>query len=346
MRLPPLALLALSVASCRTPSPSTATTAQSAVAPTPSTVAPSPSVAPPAPSPPRVAPCDALMAEHRESVARLPPGEEGGPPVLPAHLGECVAVPGGAWAVVLHDDVPPEGERSFHWLVRWRGDDGTSAELLPPIESPHCPEPASTCNLPARGGVAFDALRTFDVDGDGRMEFFVGAEHRAEEGVYGATRAIYALRDGQVQEVDVGLAFGRIQGVDDVDHDGRVDVLSHGPYTGDEDACSPFPVRVIGPLLVGHSLGGGRFNWEDDVARAFARRSCPRQPTALATPQDIACARLWGWSPERTRRALRCRALRPSDDCRRLAAGVCGDFAVRDDWAQAPAPVSLEAPTP
>jgi hypothetical protein len=297
--------------------------------------------------PVHMTPCEALTAEHRAVQVPAPPPDE--PPVVrvPEHVGECFPVAGGAWAIVLERG-ESEGSPVFRWSVRWRGDDGATASLIPELASPHCGEGAQGCNLPSIGLVTLDAPRVTDLDGDGRMEFYVGAVHEAEEGIYSDSRAFYTLRNGSIAAVELPLPTGTsLDGVDDVDHDGRLDLLSHGPYTGsDTSSCSGFPTRMTGPLLLAHSLASGGWSWTDEVARTFARRACPRAPRALSNAQDVVCARLWGWDAARTRRSIRCRAPRQSDSCDQPPRDVCGDYDVRAAWAAATPPLSLAAPAP
>ncbi len=287
------------------------------------------------------------MALHRAVQVPTPQPDEYPAVRGPEHVGECFPVAGGAWALPL-DSTPGEGRTIYRWAVRWRGDDGATATLIPELASPHCGEEVQGCNLPMIGLVTLDAPRVTDLDGDGRMEFYVGAVHQAEEGIYSDSRAFYTVRGGAIAAVELPIPTGvSLDGVDDVDHDGRLDLLSHGPYTGsDTSSCSGFPSRMTGPLLLAHGLASGGWSWTDEVARTFALRTCSRAPRALSNAQDVACARLWGWDAARTRRAIRCRAPRPSDSCDRPPRDVCGDYDVRASWAAATPPLSLAPPAP
>jgi hypothetical protein len=290
-----------------------------------------------------------MMAAHL-AITLPPPREDGTPtPQRPERVGVCVPAPGGAWAIVLDTSGPPgESGPIVRWVVRWRGDDGATAAFAPVLSSVSDGVNPEGRNLASTGTVTFDAPRTADLDGDGRMEIYVGAVHEANEGVYSAARAFYALRDGAVVAVALpALGGAALQGVEDIDHDGRVDLLTYGPYEGeDTSSCSGFPDRVTGPLMAVHRLADGGWSATDEVARTSAMRACPRAPTALANANDVACARLWGWEAARTRRAIRCRALRPNESNCGAAPppDFYGDYDVRAAWASATPPLTLVAP--
>jgi hypothetical protein len=116
----------------------------------------------------------------------------------------------------------------------------------------------------------------------------------------------------------------------DVDHDGRPDLGTAGPY-GKVEALSPVgnaPYRFMRSHFIQHSLPDGTFSTTDAVALADFRAQCPRRPALDAVPTNdiddaafaIACARAWGASEAEVRAELEpqcdawCRAFNP-DDC-------------------------------
>jgi hypothetical protein len=114
-----------------------------------------------------------------------------------------------------------------------------------------------------------------------------------------------------------------IDEVKDVDRDGRLDILTPGPYSDvSTDMGGGFGAGELAEnLLVAHSLSDGTFSLDDPVAVAAARRWCPRSPRITfarngESAEDeererfrhnasIICARLWGQTTESLTRAIR-----------------------------------------
>ena len=61
--------------------------------------------------------------------------------------------------------------------------------------------------------------------------------------------------------------------VEDFDHDGRLDLVTPGPYV----AHMGDSTEITGPSLLAHTVGDGTFAFDDALARGFARRHCPRR---------------------------------------------------------------------
>jgi hypothetical protein len=75
-----------------------------------------------------------------------------------------------------------------------------------------------------------------------------------------------------------------IHEAEDVDADGRLDLLLYVIVGGDHDvACGSYYARP-----------DGSFSLSDEGARAAARAWCPRRPTRPSTLEQILCALLWG----------------------------------------------------
>jgi hypothetical protein len=167
---------------------------------------------------------------------------------------------------------------------------------------------------PTWGSIALAVLGTFDYDGDGESEILLEG-HAADEGANRHTTEAWTFHDGKV--VPYGPLRGvEILAVEDVDNDGRPDVVSAGPYARVQ-AVSGIggTYRVAPPLFARHSLPGGAFSEADAVARDFSRSKCPRKPLldfgtgpgATQFNDDVAesvvCARLWGATAAEIRRA-------------------------------------------
>jgi len=120
----------------------------------------------------------------------------------------------------------------------------------------------------------------------------------------------------------------------DVDHDGRPDLLTRGPYEAvDYPDAFGNSHNAVEPLFVAHSLLDGSFSMTDAVAVAFTRSKCPSRPKldmttdtsmswdyAIATP--IVCARLWGSTEQAVTRMW-------DQSC---ATADAGDFWVCQTW--------------
>jgi len=214
----------------------------------------------------------------------------------------------------------------------------------------------------------------FDFDGDGSPERLVEA-HRYDELIHGipllavltADRSAYpgakrysgeTLRDERLDRRDTP----RVDRAEDVDGDGRPDLILRTPFTAEWGYVADLdPLLLVHVPLLAHSLPDGTFSESDAVARAFAQRSCPEPPTQLApashtqaarveTGRRIACARLWGRTPASVLAALRphCATYdEPSGDqgrernlfARALAPGECPHW--WRQWAEARAPFAL-----
>jgi len=154
----------------------------------------------------------------------------------------------------------------------------------------------------------------FDWDGDGTVEAVVHQnEWQHEADGSGAVRILRA-RNGALVPYAPAAAFAPIQGVRDIDDDGRPDLLLPSPWHTIE-SCGPGPREVLGVERVAHALPDGTFTEADAVARGYLARRCE---TALregvfamdeTSPEllALACARRAGASAEGVVAALRAR---------------------------------------
>jgi hypothetical protein len=156
------------------------------------------------------------------------------------------------------------------------------------------------------GSRSIHTLVVGDIDGNRDPEIFLaGGIH--EEGPDPGWTLLLSFKDGAIGPY-AGAKDVDVNGVEDVDHDGRLDLLTSGRYSGIEansQIGSSYP--VIEGLFVAHTLSDGGFSMTDSVAKAALKKTCPKkEPISLppdtewVEPTDAAkqvlCARAWGAS--------------------------------------------------
>jgi hypothetical protein len=303
-----------------------------------------------APAPPSAPPgaqaraaCEAVLAENRRLLATAPqPRPEGEIDFAKA----CFPVRGGAWALrLLEWQTDPsgwEGEMSGRYeLVYAR--DGLSPQIVA--------LPKGYDGL--HQGISNAAIATptfFDFDGDGEPEIFLHRHTHEHEGPSDDEGLLLTFRDGQVRPYP-GLP-AKYDRLEDVDGDGRHDLVYY-PYAEEREApCSGFGYTWLGPAFVAHSLPGGAFAIDDDVARGFARRACPARPKPAAPRDDDEgateapaelCARIRGASRAESIAVLKrqCKAPASPDLACQEAPGVCHDYDNRAALLKASPPFVL-----
>jgi hypothetical protein len=125
------------------------------------------------------------------------------------------------------------------------------------------------------------------------------------------------FKNGTISTYARGLTFDQAE---DVDHDGRVDLLTFAPYQVvlHEGGCMPGDRNMTGPTLLLHSLADGGFSRDDDAARDFARQQCAGRPRHLVLAEDagleldshqslirVACQQIWGASDADQQKQIR-----------------------------------------
>lgn len=145
-----------------------------------------------------------------------------------------------------------------------------------------------------------------DIDGDGEPEVLVRSGDVAAR-VFSSE--LLTARDGQVRRVSELM----VTGFEDVDSDGRLEVLSPGPYL--RSTWMPFELFAarVGP--------DGALHLNDSVAKERFRDRCPAPPDHYLVgdhglydlgPQ-IVCARVWGVSAAQVRATLQAECIRHRD---------------------------------
>lgn len=217
-----------------------------------------------------------------------------------AWLGRCNAAGSGAWAFEplresFVEDEENDGDLVYQVSVRLIYVDAVGATV-------HGVEQVFSLDVFSEFvSIPLPPRPIFDFDGDGRLE----ATWTLDQGQH---VELVTATPTHVEVVPLGV---RIAGWVDADHDARPDILTLGPYTQNE--CYEWSYEWGMPSLLAHSTEGLAFSSTDAVAASFAREICPCAPSALLagdaasgegplyaarTLVHIACARLWGASPE------------------------------------------------
>jgi hypothetical protein len=307
--------------------------------PTHATAEPGPAVVQPP------TPCERLLAPHRAVTA----GVDADSWMRRAPMGQCVPARGGVWALVVEATRPSGLAR---WGLHWMSDQGVEARLVPESGTGACDDDFE-CNFDDYGVLAFEPLRLTDVDRDGVEELYLGAVFSANEGVYSATHGFYEVAGEpaapQIARVPDLPALGGhvLEGIADVDADGGVDLLTHGPYVGFvEHLCSGFSFRVQGPMFLLHQQADGSWRWDDEVAMAHAAAECGSAQMEESSLLQVACDRIRGKTAAKTIAPLRCRPWRQGEDpcADEPPAGVCEEHALLMAWARAVPPLVLGRP--
>lgn len=334
-RLP--ACLLILVSACRHPPPPPTTPATSVAADVPA-VAVTPVDAGPPPSL-----CDRALASHRAVRARQ--HDDAAWNEALDSFGKCLPTSRGAWVVALDSLTPSDpdaGDVHLDGVWSVQRVDASGAAVRARRETSW-----TDYNM-----LHVEHASTFDYDGDGEAEIVLYTNESAHESADSPHGEVLTFRDGAV------VAYAPAAGVEptearDVDQDGRPDLLTVKPYDGEgDDSPSGFTYNMSGPQLVAHSIAGGQFSRDDDVAKRFARAACPQRVAnvfgATASQENAAaavvCARIWGVPAATVAReiARRCATVdesgSPSENPRRPR---CGDVRVLTRWARLTPPVTL-----
>ena len=156
----------------------------------------------------------------------------------------------------------------------------------------------------------------FDYDGDGDPEVLLVESDWEESEKHDIRRTIKTLRSGKLANYPHAPPLHALSRMEDVDHDGRPDLYSPGPYSklmrpscgggADEEPA-------VDPIFLFHSLGDGKFSAVDavaqkavadcsataDISLAKARsKATAKTGTHAVLIKDIVCARMRGQSAD------------------------------------------------
>lgn len=320
------AFLAALLAACAPPpAPLPVAAVEAPARPPADTSAPAPS-APPAPPPPD--PCAELGRAHHEVVdgsplAPLARQRGSTPPLIAPFFGKCLPTPHGHWAVVITEarEDPPADVAC--WAIVHVDAGGRTARAYPPAlgygDAARCRATFDDANLVYGNwsSVSFADPVLADLDGDGEPEIFVKRDGSHQNQDVGDADLVWTYRDGAVVPFPPLRNFG-VTALRDVDGDGRLDAVTHGDlHTSGGHRCGLMSMErfpVVGPELLAHAHADGTFSFDDDTARAFAKKQCPRRPARIGGGKQIGCALLWGASEREISRSLGiCSSPRPSE---------------------------------
>ncbi len=237
---------------------------------------------------------------------------------------ECHADAKGVWGVVIEQtslrtssvqgDAPTLASLEVGWRLTRRNDrdGGTASESWArPFVAPGLASDWVNWSIMdlSWGTLTVETPRFFDYDGDGIDEVILSS-HAHTEGYSPRAFELWTAVDDAVVRYPNPLTT-RIVDIEDVDHDGRPDLLT---IEAGADLVSPIgEPRRAGPIVTYHSLPGGTFSGRDGVARALFEKECRpalRTLTAASLPEDdetlvthLVCARAAGM-PARAIREL------------------------------------------
>lgn len=280
--------------------------------------------------------CERLSREHESTLRAAAPARARRNGIHPAAVAVCKDAGDGAWletarSVVVTDTGLTDliaGNRVLTFILP----DGTQLEARSEALGPY-----------ARV-VSGQQREVGDLDGDGRAEFLLYTDDHS------APLVVLTARNGAITRAALPANL-EPSSPDDVDSDGRMDLLSAARYALTDDCPPPPALDLSEPALQWVALNeGSRLVTDSDEARAFVRAQCPERPTVLlpsAAPSSwsatthlplilrrLACARAWGASmseieallPQRWPAPLRCH---PRASLVSFAASVRLPFALR-----------------
>jgi hypothetical protein len=307
-------------------------------------------------------PCKALTAERRAEMERVKAVSESKDP-----LGRADAVSeevrsafvrctktkkGGAWGLALRDVKTERNGITGVAVAVYVDASGKKSELR--LKGPG--------RLVDRSFSATDIDRVtiateqgFDYDGDGEDEYIAVGSNQTKEGVKDLLTWVVTVKNGAVQMYAPAKDIVAAR-VEDVDHDGRPDFVSHGPYRTRVPArCNGDPTIAQGPSLLVHSLKDGTFSWIDDTAISFAKQSCPKAGFEIArdeekkvddeqTFENVACARMWGVAEAQVAGVIasQCNPISGEAACKDAALKSCGQTQQLLSWTRITPPLKLK----
>lgn len=235
---------------------------------------------------------------------------------------QCHSAEIGTWAIVASHDVwaefeqLPADEDCFMSTPPWR------LSLIFEHGGVELERPGVTMARTMHGGETPSITKAFDYDGDGRGEVVLVMDFDGE-GDNSTLFSIYSAQGDAI--VPYAPANGlEIEAFEDFDRDGRPDLVVpvHRAQTSNVGISG---MHTLFPGLA-HSLPGGAFSRDDDVARAFTAKHCAALPQQgpivvkgglrddVASGHAIVCARRRGVAKAEILTALGRSCLAYSDD--------------------------------
>ncbi len=137
----------------------------------------------------------------------------------------------------------------------------------------------------------------YDYDNDGEPELYVEVREEGDEGHRALENGLVTY-DGTAVRPYAPVAGVDIETLNDVDGDGRPDVLTLAKYSETIAGCwAGFPGAWPAPMFVAHARADGSFQVNDAEARAYVKSWCPAAPSKITKSSDAICARMWAKTP-------------------------------------------------
>ena len=204
----------------------------------------------------------------------------------------CVTVGSATWAIAVdHATVDAECATQITVkLVRLGADAGVEASGAP-IDANETWSARNTFTIRDLG----------DYDGDGSPEVLVEHSIDAHSAGTRTDATMWTIHGARVGRYAPAAKIV-IAGAEDVDGDGRIDLLTRGPYESIEADESYMSPRIAPAIFVAHSMSDGTFLEGDPASRAYTRGKCKAAARSLAGTREaadedalaIVCAALHG----------------------------------------------------
>ncbi len=150
-----------------------------------------------------------------------------------------------------------------------------------------------------RFAIAISDTKFFDWDGDGETEVFVTTRIGSTDAEEQSEGSILAWQGGKIAPFPAAADLP-IDAVEDIDADGRPDLILRTWKTRIADVGRPGTSPATSIRTAAHSLPDGTFSKKDAAAVAYVQKQCPTPPKleglaggTLTDGDVIACALFW-----------------------------------------------------
>lgn len=259
---------------------------------------------------------------------------------------------GGAWGLALKD-LKAEANGSTAQLVAIHVD-GKGGKTSLVLKGPNDRVKDRAFAVNDHDHTAVESTRLFDYDGDGEEELVIIAHDQLHEGPRDPMGYVLTFKNGAT------ISYPPLKDivpfrVEDNDKDGRLDLVTYGPYRSRIAArCNNAVAIAQGPALLVHSLADGTFSMNDAASIEFAKKLCDKPGFAVSRDEEkhvddeqtfmnLACARLWGM-PDAQAAGLvagACTPISGEATCSDASLKQCVYPAVLKQWSKATPPLTL-----